>query len=84
MKIESNKNVTIGGNPYSFLSKEVMLLDKRMQIFLFFDMAQHDKLLKSQLEQKYKNIFLSSTSHQLRTPLNSNISFMMWFRSAAE
>ena len=28
-------------------------------------------LIKAQLEQKFKNIFLSSISHQLRTPLNS-------------
>lgn len=44
-----------------------------MTIIIFVDISQQEKQYKTVLEQKYKNIFLSSVSHQLRTPLNSKL-----------
>lgn len=44
------------------------------------DISEQEKLITANLEQKFKNIFLSSISHSLRTPLNSlqlNNSIMM-------
>ena len=41
-----------------------------MNIIIFMDVSQQEKLLSAELEKKYKNIFLSSVSHSLRTPLN--------------
>ena len=43
-----------------------------MQIFLFIDITQLQESEKQKLEVKFKNIFLSSVSHNLKTPLNSN------------
>lgn len=42
-----------------------------MQIFLFIDVTQVQETEKQKLEIKFKNIFLSSMSHNLKTPLNS-------------
>jgi hypothetical protein len=36
---------------------------KDMTIILFVDITQQEKDYKTSLEQKYKNIFLSSVSH---------------------
>ena len=44
-----------------------------MQIFLFVDVTQVQESEKQKLEVKFKNIFLSSMSHNLKTPLNSMI-----------
>jgi signal transduction histidine kinase len=44
-----------------------------MQIFLFVDVTQVQESEKQKLEVKFKNIFLSSMSHNLKTPLNSII-----------
>jgi signal transduction histidine kinase len=42
-----------------------------MTIFLFFDITHVRECEKNLLETKFKNIFLSSFSHNLKTPLNS-------------
>jgi signal transduction histidine kinase len=42
-----------------------------MSMFLFADITEVRRKEKSKLESKYKNIFLSSVSHNLKTPLNS-------------
>jgi signal transduction histidine kinase len=53
----------------------VEILDTELTIILFIDITAEEKLYKARLEEKYKNIFLSSNSHQLRTPLNSKLFF---------
>ena len=46
-------------------------MNKRMHIFMFIDITQVQESEKQKLEVKFKNIFLSSMSHNLKTPLNS-------------
>jgi signal transduction histidine kinase len=42
-----------------------------MSLFLFVDISSVEQREKLILETKFKNIFLSSFSHNLKTPLNS-------------
>jgi signal transduction histidine kinase len=42
-----------------------------MTIFIFVDITNVKEREKNLLESKFKNIFLSSFSHNLKTPLNS-------------
>jgi signal transduction histidine kinase len=42
-----------------------------MSIFLFVDITRVKEREKFILESKFKNIFISSVSHNLKTPLNS-------------
>lgn len=51
--------------------REIDFLNKKMNIFLFIDITQVQKNEKRKLEVKFKNIFLSSMSHNLKTPINS-------------
>ena len=51
--------------------REIDYLSKKMNIFLFIDITQVQKNEKRKLEVKFKNIFLSSMSHNLKTPINS-------------
>lgn len=44
-----------------------------MHIYLFTDITMVHKEEKLKLETKFKNIFLSSMSHNLKTPINSKI-----------
>ena len=44
-----------------------------MKIFLFMDITQVKETEKKKLEIKFKHIFLSSVSHNLKTPLNSKL-----------
>ena len=53
----------------------INFLNKRVNIFLFFDITQVQQQEKVKLEVKFKNIFLSSVSHNLKTPINSNFLF---------
>jgi K+-sensing histidine kinase KdpD len=48
-------------------------MNTRVSIFLFIDFTQVQESEKQKLEIKFKNIFLSSMSHNLKTPLNSMI-----------
>ncbi len=56
---------------YTFLLQSVTIMGIKMTIIVFVDISEEEKQYRNTLEQKYKNIFLSSVSHQLRTPLNS-------------
>jgi K+-sensing histidine kinase KdpD len=42
-----------------------------MSLFLFVDITQVQESEKMKLENKFKHIYLSSVSHNLKTPLNS-------------
>jgi signal transduction histidine kinase len=42
-----------------------------VNIFLFIDFTQVQESEKQKLEIRFKNVFLSSMSHNLKTPLNS-------------
>ena len=42
-----------------------------MHVVLLVDITQVQKQEKRKLESKFKNIFLSSMSHNLKTPINS-------------
>ena len=46
-------------------------MNNKINIFLFIDITQVQKHEKKKLEAKFKNIFLSSMSHNLKTPINS-------------
>lgn len=48
-------------------------MNSRVSIFLFIDFTQVQESEKQKLEIKFKNIFLSCMSHNLKTPLNSLI-----------
>ena len=47
-----------------------------MQIFFFVDFTKVKETEKEKLEHKFKHIFHSSISHNLKTPLNSNHSIL--------
>jgi signal transduction histidine kinase len=55
----------------SLLFQNIETQASELTVILFLDVTSEEKLFKKRLEEKYKNIFLSSNSHQLRTPLNS-------------
>jgi hypothetical protein len=42
-----------------------------MSLFLFVDITLVQESEKAKLESKFKHIYLSSVSHNLKTPLNS-------------
>jgi signal transduction histidine kinase len=63
----------IGHDTYTFIFQKVKILGDMMNIIIFMDVTQQEKLFAAELEKKYKNIFLSSVSHSLRTPLNCKI-----------
>lgn len=46
--------------------------NKQMNLLLFININDIKKQEQNLLETKFKNIFLSSISHNLKTPLNSN------------
>lgn len=48
-------------------------MNSRASLFLFIDFTQVQDNEKQRLEIKFKNIFLSCMSHNLKTPLNSLI-----------
>lgn len=48
-------------------------MNSHVNIFLFIDFTQVQESEKQKLEIKFKNVFLSSMSHNLKTPLNSLI-----------
>jgi len=50
---------------------DVDLQKERSKMFLFVDITKVKEREKEKLETKFKNIFLSSVSHNLKTPLNS-------------
>jgi signal transduction histidine kinase len=64
--------------------REIDFMNKKMNIFLFMDITQVQKSEQRKLEAKFKNIFLSSMSHNLKTPINSKYSFKSPFRSNYE
>lgn len=51
--------------------REIDFMNKKMHIFLFMDITQVHLQEKKKLEVKFKNIFLASMSHNLKTPINS-------------
>jgi signal transduction histidine kinase len=51
--------------------REIDFMNKKMHIFLFMDITQVQQQEKKKLEVKFKNIFLASMSHNLKTPINS-------------
>lgn len=53
--------------------RDITFENKPMHMFLFIDITQVQEFEKQKLEAKFKNIFLSSMSHNLKTPLNSLI-----------
>lgn len=65
------QKLSSGDSVFNFLLQVIEVAGKDMTIIMFVDITQQEKEYKTSLEQKYKNIFLSSVSHQLRTPLNS-------------
>eukprot|EP00347_Sterkiella_histriomuscorum_P019493 403341417 len=67
----SDKKFKIGSDTYSFIFQKVKIMNLQINLILFIDQTQQEKLFAANLEKKYKNIFLSSVSHSLRTPLNS-------------
>ena len=48
-------------------------MNKKMHIYLFMDITQVQAQEHRKLEAKFKNIFLSSISHNLKTPINSKL-----------
>ncbi|CDW74581.1 multi-sensor hybrid histidine kinase [Stylonychia lemnae] len=67
----AQKKFKIGTDTFSFIFQKVRILNVTINLILFMDISQQEKLFAANLEKKYKNIFLSSISHSLRTPLNS-------------
>lgn len=64
--------------------REIDFMNKKMNIFLFMDITQVQKQEQRKLEAKFKNIFLSSMSHNLKTPINSKWFILTPFRSDNE
>lgn len=63
--------IMINNRLINCMRRSIEFKEKRMHIFLFIDFTQLQESEKQKLEIKFKNIFLSSMSHNLKTPLNS-------------
>ena len=50
-----------------------MAENTKVNLIMLFEWGDHEKQLQTNLEKKFKNIFLTSMSHSLRTPLNSKL-----------
>lgn len=50
---------------------DIDFMNKKVHMFLFLDITLVQQQEKEKLEVKFKNIFLSSISHNLKTPINS-------------
>ena len=55
----------------SCVLKDIEFQSQKMHIYLFNDITTVHREEKLRLETKFKNIFLSSMSHNLKTPINS-------------
>ena len=53
--------------------RPVDFMGEGLKLILFLDISYINMVEKLTLEEKFKNIFLSSVSHNLKTPLNSKI-----------
>jgi len=63
--------IMINNRLINCMRRSIEFKERRMHIFLFIDFTQLQESEKQKLEIKFKNIFLSSMSHNLKTPLNS-------------
>lgn len=48
---------------FTVMLEDVLILGSKLTIIIFVDITQQEREYKATLEQKYKNIFLSSVSH---------------------
>ncbi len=82
--VNSDNKLKIGQDTYTFIFQKVEIMNMLMNIIIFMDVSQQEKLFSAELERKYKNIFLSSVSHSLRTPLNCTLSTTLIINSIAD
>ena len=48
---------------YTAIVQKVTLQESQVDIWIFVNTSEQERLYRAQLDQKYKNIFLSSVSH---------------------
>ena len=65
------RGVSDASRTYTSVTQKVDIGGLKVDIWLFVDTSEQDRLTKATLDQKYKNIYLSSVSHSFRSPLNS-------------
>ena len=70
---EPQTQIKVGERNINCLVSNVEFNSRIVQLFLFIDITKVQESEKQKLEIKFKNIFLSSMSHNLKTPLNSLI-----------
>lgn len=65
--------MSVGERHISCILRDIDFQSQKMHVYLFTDITMVHKQEKLRLETKFKNIFLSSMSHNLKTPINSKI-----------